>query len=69
MQKADVEYLTQNELIAYAPTPADVIIKLYDLLQTDLQKKLVENISKRIKPDQLKEICAFLASLTPSASE
>ena len=69
VQKADVEYLTQNELIAYAPTPADVIIKLYDLLQTDLQKKLVENISKRIKPDQLKEVCAFLASLTPSASE
>ena len=69
VQKADVEYLTQNELIAYAPTPADVIIKLYDLLQTDLQKKLVSNISKRLKPDQLKDICAFLASLTPSASE
>ena len=69
VQKADVEYLTQNELIAYAPTPADVIIKLYDLLQTDLQKKLVENISKRIDPVQLKEVCAFLASLTPSASE
>ncbi len=62
VQKSDVEYLSENKLIAYAKTTQDVIVKLYDLLQTDLNVELVTNIRNRIREGQLEDVCKFIAS-------
>ena len=63
VQKNDVIYLEENKLIAYAKSSQDVIIKLYDVLQTELNVELVNNAKNRVKTGQLAEICEFLATL------
>lgn len=63
VQQNDVAYLDENKLIAYAKSPQDVIIRLYDVLQTELNVELVTNARNRVKAGQLDAICEFLSNI------
>jgi len=64
VEKNDLEYLSERNQILFCKETKDVILRLYDLLQTDIKKELVYNAKQRIKDNQLEEIGKFLSSFT-----
>lgn len=62
--KADLSYLKEKGLIYFAEDYNQVIIGMYDVIQTNTGKKLSEAALLRTRANSLEEICAELASFS-----